>query len=264
VTISAGIRGTTANGIVFQVSNPVTIPIGALYGEAPAECIIVGTSGNGYVLGQINQLVDPLPWVQSITNTTESEGGADEEKDNPYRERIRMAPESYSVAGPEGAYRFWAMSASQTIADVSVRTPAPAEVELRPLLEGGEMPGPEILDTVADIVTDKTIRPLTDHVSVLIPETINYDISMTYYIHKDDATRSLAIQQAVNQAVSDYVLWQKSKLSRDVNPSELIWRVRAAGASRVEVSLPVFMQIEKYQVAIAENINAIFGGLEDG
>ncbi|SDD90010.1 baseplate assembly protein [Sporomusa acidovorans] len=264
VTIPAGIRGTTPNGVVFQVSNPVTVPIGDLYGDAPAECLTAGEIGNGYVPGQINQLVDPLPWIQSIANITESEGGADRELDDPYRERIRLAPESFSVAGPDGAYRFWAMSASQTIVDVSVRSPAPVEVELRPLLTGGEIPGTEILDMVYATVSDKEIRPLTDRVSVLAPEAVSYDVELVYYIHKDNATQSQTIQMAVNQAVIDYELWQKSKLGRDINPSELIWRVRAASADRVEVTLPVFLKLEKYQVAIARNVTVTYGGLTDG
>lgn len=264
VTIPAGIRGTTANGIAFQVSNPVTIPIGALYGDTVAKCLTAGEAGNGYVPGQVNQLVDPLPWVQSIVNTTESEGGADRELDDPYRERIRLAPESFSTAGPDGAYRFWAMSASQTIVDVSVRSPSAGEVELRPLLKGGNIPGTEILDAVSAAVNDKKIRPLTDQVTVLSPEVIDFDVSLTYYINQDNATISTDVQAAVNQAVADYVLWQKSKLGRDINPSELIWRVRAAGADRVEVPLPSFTALEKYQVSITDNITVTYGGLTDG
>lgn len=264
VTIPAGIRGTTGNGVVFQVSNPVTIPIGALYGDVPAACLTTGEAGNGYVPGQINQLVDPLPWVQSITNITESEGGADAEEDDAYRERIRLAPESYSVAGPEGAYRFWVKSASQTITDVSVRSPAPGEVELRPLLVGGELPGAEILELVYDTTTNKAIRPLTDKVTVLAPETVSFDVNLTYYIGQEDATISNDIQTAVTQAVANYVTWQKSKLDRDINPSELIWRVRAAGASRVEVTAPVYVDLDKYQVAVAQNVAANYGGLTDG
>ncbi len=264
VTVPAGIRGTTANGVVFQVSNPITIPAGDLYGDAPAECLVTGDVGNGYVPGQINQLVDPLPWVQSIANITESEGGAEREKDDPYRERIRLAPESFSTAGPEGAYLFWAKSASQTIVDVSVRSPAPGEVELRPLLKGGGIPGTEILDAVWAVCSANPVRPLTDQLSVLAPEVVNYDVEMVYYIHKDKATQSAAIQTAVAKAVAEYALWQKSKLGRDVNPSELIWRVRAAGADRVEVTLPVFTALEVYQVAVAGTVAASFGGLTDG
>ncbi|MFD2089923.1 baseplate J/gp47 family protein [Brevibacillus brevis] len=54
----------------------------------------------GIQWGKLNQLVDPLPFVQSVSNVTESGGGADEEDDDSYAERIRQAPESFSVAGP--------------------------------------------------------------------------------------------------------------------------------------------------------------------
>lgn len=264
VTIPAGIRGTTANGIVFQAANPITISAGAVSGDAPAICTVTGTTGNGYVLGQINQLVDPLPWIQAIANITESEGGAEQEEDDSYRERIRQAPEKYSVAGPEGAYRFWVMSANQNIVDVSVRSPSPGVVELRPLLKNGEIPGTEILDTVLESVGNKKTRPLTDQVIALPPEGVSYDVNLTYYIDKDNITKTTAIQQAVAQAINDYNLWQKTMMGRSINPTELIGRIRAAGASRVEVELPEFLALEKYQVAQVDTVTAGFGGISDG
>jgi phage-related baseplate assembly protein len=235
-----------------------------LYGDTAAVCIVTGTVGNGYVPGQINQLVDPLPWVQSVTNTTESEGGAGQEEDDPYRGRIRQAPEKYSVAGPDGAYRFWAMSANQNIVDVSVRSPSPGVVELRPLLTNGEIPGTEILDTVLEIVSNKKVRPLTDNVIALQPESVVYDIELVYYIDKDNITKTTAIQQAVAQAINEYNIWQKTMMGRSINPTELIWRIRAAGASRVEVVLPAYVPLEKYQVAQVDSVTASFGGISDG
>ncbi|MDD4599613.1 hypothetical protein SDC9_04131 [bioreactor metagenome] len=264
VAIPAGTRVTPGNNIFFATTKAVLVVSGGTTIDVDAVCTELGTKGNSYQPGQINKLVDPFQWFQSVVNITESAGGADQEADDAYRERIRQAPESFSVAGPDGAYRFWAMSASQTIIDVSVRSPAAGEVELRPLLFEGEIPGTEMLNSVFDIVNDKKVRPLTDHVTVLAPETVEYDINMTYYISHEDATTSLAIQTAVAQAVADYVLWQKSKLGRDINPSELIWRVRAAGADRAEVTLPIFTALEKYQVAIADNPTVTYGGLTDG
>jgi phage-related baseplate assembly protein len=264
ITIPGGIRGTTPNGVFFQVSNPTNIPIGALYGDAPATCTVTGTIGNGYVPGQINQLVDPLPWVKSVSNITTSAGGADREENDAYRERIHQAPESFSVAGPDGAYRFWAKTASQSIIDVAVYSPAPGEVAIRPLLTDGGIPGTEILDAVAAICNADTIRPLTDKVTVLAPETVNYDINMTYYIAPENATQAIMIQQAVTQAVADYILWQKTKLGRSINPSELVARVRSAGASRVDFTAPVYSSLASYQVAIANLITVTYGGLGDG
>lgn len=43
-----------------------------------------------------------------------------DEQDEAYRQRLALAPEAWSIAGPEGAYLYWALSSSQDIADVAV------------------------------------------------------------------------------------------------------------------------------------------------
>lgn len=264
VTIPAGTRATTENGIVFATDAVAEVAIGETSVDVPTTCTVEGSTGNGYMAGQVNRFVDPLAWVQAVTNTTTTEGGADIETDDSLRDRIQQAPESFSTAGPDGAYIFWAKSASALIADVAVYSPAPGQVEIRPLLTGGAIPGTEILELVAEVCNDKTIRPLTDQLSVLAPDVVAYNVTMTYYINRSDTAGSVAIQAAVTQAVADYVLWQKTKLGRDINPSELIWRVRAAGASRVEVTTPTYTVLEVCQVAVADTVTVTFGGLQDG
>lgn len=264
ITIPAGFRASTLNGVIFSTSTAAEIAAGSLSIDVPAICASTGADGNGYLAGQITKFVDTLPYLQSVINTTTTEGGADIESDDNLRARIQQAPESFSVAGPDGSYIFFAKSASQLIVDVAVYSPSDGVVEIRPLLAGGEMPGEEILLAVADACSDKKIRPLTDKVTVLAPETVSYDINLTYYISRANVTIILAIQQAISKAVDDYMIWQKSKLGREVNPSELSWRVRAAGASRVEVTMPVYAALKKYQVAVASSVTPNFGGLSDG
>ena len=84
------------------------------------------------------------------------------------------------------------------------------------MLTGGEIPGEELLNQVKATLDDKRVRPLTDKVTVLAPETVNYTIDVSYYIDRDNETQAGAIQRAVNNAVTDFVQWQKSKLGRDV------------------------------------------------
>lgn len=55
----------------------------------------------------------------------------------------------------------------------------------------------------------------------------------------------------------------KSKLGRDINPSELISRIIMAGAKRVEITSPVYTKIEPTQVAILESNNSSLGEIED-
>lgn len=261
--IPAGTRATAGDEVLFSIAETTVIPAGNLFVDTVALCTQTGTIGNDYLPGEIKKIVDPLPFVASIVNTTKSEGGSNTEQNTPYRERIRQAPESFSCAGPDGAYKYHAMRASALIVDVSVGSARPGEVEIRPLLRGGEIPGNEILKAVEDILSDRKVRPLTDQLIVLVPECVNYDIDLTYWINAENATSMVSIQAAIEQAVADFELWQKSRLGRNINPSELIYRICAAGAKRVDIRSPVFKTTTKAQVAITQNKSIIFGGLED-
>jgi phage-related baseplate assembly protein len=262
-TIPAGTRVTAGDNVFFATTQAVTVEVGQASANVDVQCTQAGTPGNGYLSGELNKLVDPIQWVQSVANITESAGGADIEDDDPYAERIHEAPESFSVAGPDGAYLYWARTASQLIVDVSVRSPSPGVVEVRPLLAGGEIPGQEIIDAVLGVLSDKTVRPLTDNVQALAPEVVSYDISLTYWINTVNSSVAASIQAKVLQAIDDYKLWQKSKLGRGIDPSELITRVKIAGAKRVAVTLPAYQAIQLYQVASEDQVTVAYGGLED-
>lgn len=264
VIIPAGTRATPGNDALFATTAAAVIASGNLYVDVDAAYTEVGIGGNGYVAGQINKIVDPIQWVASVTNTTTSAGGAGEETDGAYRIRIQQAPEQFSVAGPDGAYLYHAMRASSLISDVSVQSPSPGVVEIRPLLSGGVIPDQEILDAVLAICSDKSVRPLTDNVQTLAPEIVPYSVNVTYWIDSASAATAAAIQTAVNNAVNAWVLWQKTKLGRDINPSKLIARMVSAGAKRVEISSPSYTVVAAYQVAIANDVSISLGGLENG
>ena len=200
--------------------------------------------------------------MASIVNTTTSEGGAEVEDDDSYREAIHEAPEKFSCAGPDGAYEYFAKRASALITDVSVTSPQPGKVQIVPLLEGGEIPGEEILDAVLEVCNDRTVRSLTDQVSAVAPTKVEFDITATYYIDREDEARAATIQQQVTEAVNAFVLWQKAKLGRDVNPSELIRRIMDAGAKRVVVTAPAYAVVSETQVAVAKTTNVSLGGME--
>ena len=62
--------------------------------------------------------------------------------------------------------------------------------------------------------------------------------------------------------MEDYEVWQKSMLGRAIDPSELVYRIKAAGAKRVALPLPAYAAIESYQVAVEDNVTVTYGGLE--
>lgn len=260
--IPSGTRITAGDNVFFALVENVNIIAGEITATASAQCTVTGSAGNGYLPGELKTIVDPVPFVASIVNTTTSEGGAEVEDDDSYREAIHEAPEKFSCAGPDGAYEYFAKRASALIADVAVTSPQPGKVQIVPLLEGGEIPGEEILDAVLEVCNDRTVRPLTDQVSAVAPTKVEFDITATYYIDREDEARAATIQQQVTEAVNAFVLWQKSKLGRDVNPSELIRRIMDAGAKRVVVTAPAYAAVSVTQVAIAKTTNVSLGGME--
>ena len=50
-----------------------------------------------------------------------------------------------------------------------------------------------------------------------------------------DTTYAKTIQEAAETAASEYIAWQKEKLGRDLNPTELYYRLRKAGVKRVDL-----------------------------
>lgn len=262
VTIPAGTRATNGT-VTFATLADAQVAAGDTTIDVPAAAVVAGTAANGYVAGQVNQMVDPLPWLQAVSNIDTSQGGAEIETDAALRERYRDALASYSVAGPVGAYVYWAKTASPSILDVSVTSPTPGAVLITPLLADGEVPEQALLDAVARECADTTRRPLTDQVTVSAPEVVPYDITLTYYLHRnDDNAQETAIRVAIAQAVTDFQSWQRARLGRDINPSELIRRVMDSGAKRVTVAAPTYTALTDTQVAQAGTVTLTDGGSE--
>lgn len=260
--VKAGTRVTTDSGIYFATNEDAAVLAGNLTTTVKATCQTVGTVGNGFPPGEIKSVVDLVAYVASIVNMTTSAGGADEESDDDYRERIHEAPERFSTAGPTGAYEYWVKSANSAIIDVTVYSPSAGVVEIRPLLTGGTIPEQEVLDTVGAILNNEKVRPLTDQVQVKAPETVSYDISLTYYI--DQGISESTVQEAVSAAIDSYKLWQSGKIGRDINPSRLIADVMTVlGVKRVIVTSPTFTKLTNVQVAQAGTVAASLGGSED-
>ena len=258
-----GTRVTAGDGVNFALDEGIVFAAGETSATVGATCLEVGEVGNGYKIGELKNIVDPQPFLATITNLTESAGGADVEDDDSFRLRIQEAPEKFSNAGSRGAYEFWAKTASALISDVYVISEAPGEVCVYVLLNGGELPNEEILDKVDEVLNSESIRPLTDLVHVLPPRILKYDVEVTYYISRSDAVSAVAIQGRCEKAVDNYVAWQKNKLGRDINPTELMYLVRAAGAKRAVVASPEFTEVPNDTVAISENILVTYGGIED-
>lgn len=263
--IPAGTRISAGEEIIFSTLDVLTIAAGELTGDVAAECLTVGEIGNGFVPGQITKLVDIFPYFERVENITESGGGADQESDAAFYERMRESMETFSTAGPVGGYEYYAKTASAAISDAKAIGPEeePGVVDIRILMQGGGLPTEEDLKKVLETLTADRVRPLADFVRVGAPEIVPFDIDLTYYIPKPNASGAAKIAQDVENAVEKYKQWQMEQMGRDINPSYLISLVMAAGAKRVEVRSPAFTVVEEFAVAQVKDTTVLNGGIEN-
>lgn len=241
----------TYDKIFFETQTDTEIPSGSSHYDVLFICTKKGEIGNNIPLGAIKTLVDPISMVQSIENITESYGGSEIEDEESYRERIHMAPEGFSVAGPSGAYEKFAKDYSGKITDVKVVSPSPGVVKIIVLANESE---PQFLDDLKTYLNDKNRRPLTDKVEVSFGEEVEYDIELTYYKeHNVDLSKH----------IEEYKKWQGQKLGRDINPSKLHDFLMIDGIKRLSITKPKFQKLSKEQIATCTSIKLIDGGYED-
>lgn len=242
VLIPKGTRIAVSNDdIVFATEADAYVPIGDTAVTVHAVCQTAGEAGNGYLPGQVNELVDPFPYFLSCTNVTTSDGGGDAATDDEYYALMVASQDAYSTAGAIGSYKYWAKSVSTNIADVVVTSPTAGEVKLYVLMNDGTIASSEVKTAVLAACNADEVRPLTDHVEVLDPTLVSYNINLTYYLSRTATQSAAEIQAAVGLAVERYKAWQSSRLGRDINPSTLIGMLmEVEGVKRVNLTAPVF------------------------
>lgn len=261
--IPMGTRVAVDGNIVFETTEILYIDAGKQTGDVPAICQQVGEIGNGFVPGQITQLVDVFPYYDRVENITVSAGGAEQETDSAFYERMRESMESFSTAGPSGAYIYHAKTASPLVADVAALSPTPGVADIRVLLRDGELPTEEVLQEVQAQLSADKVRPLCDFVQVSAPDTVPLNIDATYYIPKPSQNSAAVITADVEKAVQDYIRWQTEKMGRDINPSVLVSYMMKTGIKRVEVRQPAYTVVPESEVAALNQCNVSSGGIED-
>lgn len=266
-TVATGIPAGTrvvSGSIYFETEEYAEIPAGELEADVSAICTTPGVEGNGLAIGALSTIVDPVAYVESVTNITETAGGAAVESDADLAERAYLAPSSYSTAGPEGAYEYWVKAYSAAIGDVKINSDQQAgAIDIFFLMADGTAPGEEMISGLLEYLRTGDMRPMDDLVHVSAPAEVAYTVDLQYWINRSDSNRAMTIQAAVEAAVAQYVTWQRT-IGRDINPSRLTQLVMAAGAKRVEVTAPAFTKVGGADVAaLASPASINYGGLED-
>lgn len=263
IIIPKGTRISFDGAILFATTENLEIKAGSTYGDVEGECTTTGTVGNNLAAGQVKEIVDLYDYYQKAENITATSGGAEEEDDDSYYERMRESMESFSTAGPINGYIYFTKSVSAAVADVAVTSPEACMVDVRVLLQDGQQATEAVLKEIEDALNASDIRPLTDKVTVSVPETVSFDVDVTFYIPQPNAASATIIETAARQAVKDYISWQTSKMGRDINPSYLTAKLMEAGVKRVEVRKPVYTAVDEIMVAKLNTETVLNGGIED-
>lgn len=262
VTIPAGTRVRTGDGIYFRTIELAEIMPGELTVDVTARAEEAGARSDSLPPGEINILVDPIPYMKEVTNISESTGGTDVEGDDSLTRRIYLAPSAFSVAGPQDAYEYYASSWRADLTDKKIICEEGYTVHIFFLMEDERrLPTEEECAELERYFKDVR-KPMGDLVKAHAPEEVEYSIALTYYIASSNAKSATTIQENVNAAVQDYILWQR-KIGRDIDNSELIKRVRQAGAKRPTLTAPVNARVSSIQVAKLTSCSVTYGGMED-
>jgi phage-related baseplate assembly protein len=258
-TITAGTKvGTNDGQFVFATSADLTFPPGSVTGTILAIATVPGVAADGYLAGQINVQLNPSVLIQGVTNTTVSGDGASPESDEHLRTRIQAAPNRFSVAGPEGSYRYFTLSVDPSVADAQITSPAPGQVNIYVLtgpitIQPGPSPNPVgiasagLLAKVTAALNADNVRPLTDTVNALAVAEIDYQIAGTVTLYADaDPASTMA---AANTAAQQYAIALASRIQRDIVPSQIIEALSVAGVYQVTLTAPGYSQLQPGQWA---------------
>lgn len=263
-SIPQGTMASASGQVYFATTEYAEIPAGQLSVEVPAACTVTGEVGNGYAAGTITTMIDRIGYVESVTNVNSTAGGADIESDESLADKIFLAPSGFSVAGPTDAYAYFCKAHNSQIDDVYVDSPTPGSVVVYITMEGSKLPEEAVIEDLEEYLKNDQVRPLTDNVSVSAPQTVDYSVSVKYWINRSSAGQAAALQEDIEAAVQSYIEWQQAKIGRDINPDQLIQMMVAAGAKRVEITAPAFKSIQKTQIpAITDEATVTYGGVED-
>lgn len=266
VTIQKGLKVTSGDGINFLLKDHLEFSPGETEKKAIFICDHLGEKGNGYIPGQLRKLIDESRFIKNISNTEYTQGGAEAETEEEFRIRGRETPESYSVAGPSGAYEFWVKNLNKNIVSVYVNSPSGGVVEIFPLLKGGEIPEQSVLDEIKACLSDKTIRPLTDHVIITKPKVHNYPLEVRYWLSESDLIDIEKSKAVIEEIINEWISWTKSQLGKDILVDDLIHMCKKGKNNikvrRLETNIS-YTEISDDTIAIPSTISIQYMGADN-
>ncbi|MGQ6036553.1 baseplate assembly protein [Serratia sp. IR-2025] len=163
------------------------------------------------------------------------------EDDEAFRTRIQLAWSRLSTAGAENTYTFFAASADPSILDVRPYGPLDhgrrGEVDIYVLSrEESGIPSDAVLDKVRAAVTLKNVRPMTDFVSVLPAEIVEFSLSADIHIPSGPDTDTVF---NASRAALDSYLAKTYRIGGMVSRSATDKALHQPGVLTVKLAAPI-------------------------
>ncbi len=123
------------------------------------------------------------------------------------------------------------------------------EVKITIIGPDGELPSADVQAQVLAACSDPNVKPLTDHVSVSVPDVHTFSIDLTYYTTAADEDACVETVEGEDGAIARYVKWQEGAINRDLNPDYLRKLILApdwegaVGATMVDVVSPTYVNL---------------------
>lgn len=157
------------------------------------------------------------------------------ESDDSLRERIQMAMEGLSVAGPRNAYIFHARSADGRVADASATSPSPAVavVTVQSALGNGSASA-ELLAIVAAYLSDEDRRPVADRLTVQSAAVLNYTVTAVLHLNTVGPEAEAIRAEAEARLVA--LVTKRRRLGMSVHRSALDAALHIEGVRKVELT----------------------------
>ena len=263
VFIPAGTQVRTGDGlIIFATLSEVLLKAGQTSITVQAQATTPGEAGNGYQAGDLTTMLSPIDSL-SVASLDVSAGGADVESDERLRERVIDSPEKFAAAGPQGAYRYYAMSAHTSIIDAAPVLLAPGLIAVYCLTASGALPD-EVASLVVATLSAQLVRPMSDQVLARAALACDYQIEMAISVYSSCTPSD--VLTAVNAALSAYAANLQQRLGQDVVPSQIIATAQAVpGVQQVALISPAsYLSLASPQYPLCTAISVELTGVCDG
>lgn len=236
---------TTDGKVVFALDEDISIAVGALTGAGTGTATATGPSANGYLAGQVSEIVSPLGFTATLSNTATTDGGAISETTEAMRLRVPRTLAKVSGAGPGDAYEALALNASPNVIDARATSPGDGLVEVTVLASYGE-PTSGLLAEVLEALSSDTQIPLTDEEGLTViggdAVPVVLVLSVTLYHPRPPRTTQDALDDVETAAVA-WVTSRGRRLGYQLPDGPLL-----------KAALAV---IEVYQVAVTSSLPVI-------